>query len=160
MACSQILFVKLISMYPLHCCASYLLWFIWICLLQRGYRGFLSNCFASHIRGKLKCRKCFNTFFLTLLKNCDGTCNGIPSQKEIVTGIRHNFSSKMAIVTENYDRFPSQFVTDGHQSVTFFPSVTKSPLVVEFLLPKLWPTFRHNCQLSVTISVTNGYWQK
>jgi len=107
-------------------------------------------------------------------------------KKWILTELRHNFPSQITIVTKNCDRFPSQFVTDGQhsvticegwspfrhkivtESVTIFPSVTKSPLFVEFLLPKLWRIFRHNfrhnirhnCLMSVTISVTNGLWRK
>ena len=90
--------------------------------------------------------------------------------------IRHNFPSQITIVTENCDRYPSQFVTDihhnlwrtvtipsqfvtkSHQSVTnlwrspsqLVMSVTKYPSVVEFLF--------QNCDgPSVTTSVTIVY---
>ena len=58
-------------------------------------------------------------------------------KNRIVRDVRHKFWQTLTI--------PSQFVTESDQSVTkLWRTSQKLPSAVEFLLQKLWRTFRHN----------------
>jgi len=84
-------------MYPVHCCAKFS---IVICMnlfiksvVVCIYCGLLHNFLGIGHWTLAEMPQRFQQFFCPFQKNCDGICNGILSQNQIVMEIRHNIPS-------------------------------------------------------------------